>query len=51
MDEAPKLPAELGEAKRQAFNKIMVEVAKLHPPPPDNIETRTWMYHHMVIDG
>jgi hypothetical protein len=40
MGEAPTLPEEMGEAKRQAFNSIMIEVTKLLPPPPDNIVSR-----------
>lgn len=40
MGETPTLPEEMGEAKRQAFNKIAVETAKLLPPPPDNVLCR-----------
>jgi hypothetical protein len=43
MGEAPTLPEEMGEAKRQAFNQIVVAVTKLLPAPPDNIESRAFI--------
>jgi hypothetical protein len=48
MGEAPSLPEEMGEAKRQAFNKIVVEVTKLLPAPPDNIQSRTYTHSFHV---
>ena len=48
MGEAPSLPEEMGEAKRQAFNKIVIEVTKLLPAPPDNIVSRTYTLSYHV---
>jgi hypothetical protein len=49
MGEAPSLPEEMGEAKRQAFNKIVVEVTKLLPAPPDNIQSRTYTHSFHIL--